>query len=108
MQLLRESHEQTLTDGFPVTLEVSHLKKITIDMLYSFIEAWLFKNCKSPWDLSQIEEVAATSDHKVHTYIRIVFKDVREALYFKLGPHMLHNKPEMPLFVLSEQHLFSI
>ena len=101
MNLLRESHEQTLSNGFPVVLEVTHLKKLTVDLLYSFIEIWLFKNCKSPWDLSQIEEVADTPDHATHTYIRIVFKDVREALYFKLGPHALYNKPEMPLLLLS-------
>jgi hypothetical protein len=108
MNLLRESHEKTLADGFTVTLEVSHLKKMTVDLLYSFIEAWLFKNCKSPWDLTQLEEVAQTADHKVHTYIRIVFKDVREALYFKMGPHSLYSKPEMPLFVCFHSNTVSL
>lgn len=101
MNLLRESHHQTLAEGFPVTLEVSHLKKMTVDLLYSFIEIWLFKNCKSPWDLSQLEEVASTPDHATHTYIRIIFNDVREALYFKLGPHALYSKPDAPLMLLS-------
>ena len=102
MNLLRESHTQTLADGFPVVLEVTHLNKLTIDLLYSFVEIWLFKNCKSPWDLSQIEEIAKTPDHAPHTYIRIVFKDVREALYFKMGPYSLYNETEMPLFVCFE------
>ena len=103
--MLRESHTQALADGFTVTLEVSHLKKITVDLLYSFIEMWLFKNCKSPWDLSQIEEIARTPDHATHTYIRIVFKDVREALYFKMGPHSLYNKTDLPLFVCFQSNI---
>jgi len=99
MNLLRESHHQTLTNGFAVTLEVSHLKKITIDLLYSFVEIWLFKNCKSPWDLQQIEEISKSPDHSPHTYIRIVFSDVREAIYFKMGPYGLYNESDMPLVV---------
>jgi hypothetical protein len=99
MNLIRESHSQSLVDGFTVTLEVTHLKKINIDLLYSFVEIWLYKNCKSPWDLSQIEEISPTPDHIPHTYIRIIFKDVREALYFKLGPYSLYNETDLPLFI---------
>lgn len=108
MNLLRETHTEVLADGFTVTLEVSHLKKITVDLLYSFVEIWLFKNCKSPWDLSQIEEIAPTPDHAPHTYIRIIFKDVREALYFKMGPYSLYNEPDMPLFVCFGCNTFAL
>lgn len=101
MNLLRESHHQSLAKGFPVTLEVTHLKKMTADLLYSFIEMWLYKNCKSGWELSHLEEIAKTPDHATHTYIRIIFQDVREALYFKLSPQHLYSKPEMPLMLLS-------
>lgn len=99
--MLRESHDPALADGFKVVLEVSHLKKLTVDLLYSFVEIWLLKNCKSPWDLSLLEEISTAPDHHTRTILRIVFKDVREALYFKLSPHALYNKPEPHLFLLS-------
>jgi hypothetical protein len=98
MNLLRTSRPVILANGKPVVLEVSHLKKITVDLLYSFIEMWLYKNCKSPWTLEHIEEVNE-EDHATHSYIRIVFKDVREALYFKLSPSFLHSKPTVPLML---------
>jgi hypothetical protein len=97
MNLLRESHSQKEAKGFPVILEVSHLKKITIDLLYGFIESWLLKNCKSPWELNHVQEISDHVDHKTHTYIRIVFSDVREALYFKMGPHGMYNRSSLPL-----------
>lgn len=98
MNLLRSTHPQSLADGFTVVLEVSHLKKITVELLYSFIEMWLFRHCKSEWSLEHIEEVK-DKDHANHVYFRIVFSDVREAIYFKLSPNFLHDKPSVPLFL---------
>lgn len=99
MTLQRSTHLQTFAQGIPVVLEVSHLKHFDIDMLYSLIEIWLYKNCQSLWTLEQIEE-NRVEDHKPHTYIRIVFNDIREAMYFKLSPGYTHNKLELPLFLL--------
>ena len=98
MHLLRTTHPQILENGFTVVLEVSHLTKLKVDLLYSFIEIWLLKNCKSEWTLEHLEEVQQ-EDHANHTYIRILFIDVREALYFKLSPYFLHDKPQIPLFL---------
>lgn len=87
-----------LAQGFPITLEVSHLKQTNIDLLYSLIEIWLRKNCKSPWTLEEIQE-SRGEDHKTHSYIRLVFQDPREAVYYKLSPSYLHNRTQIPFFL---------
>lgn len=79
-------------------LEVSHLKRTDVDMLYSLIEIWLNKNCRNPWTLEEVEEVRG-EDHKEHVYIRLVFQDPREAIFYKLSPSYLHNRPVLPLFL---------
>jgi hypothetical protein len=98
MNLLRTTHPQALDSRAAVVLEVTHLAKLKVDLLYSFIEIWLLKNCKSEWTLEQIEEIQP-KDHENHVYIRIQFSDVKEALYFKLGPYLLYDKPQIPLFL---------
>lgn len=87
-----------LAQGFPIVLEVSHLKPTDVDMLYSLIEIWLLKNCRSPWTLEEIQETRE-QDHKNHVYIRLVFQDPREAVYYKLSPSYLHNRPVVPYFL---------
>jgi len=96
---LRSTNQQTdLAQGFPIILEVSHLKQTNIDLLYSFIEIWLRKNCRSPWTLEEIKETQ-DEDHRIHTYIRLVFQDPREAVFYKLSPSYLHNQTDMPFFL---------
>lgn len=96
---LRSTNQQTsLAQGFPIILEVSHLKQTNVDLLYSLIEIWLRKNCKSPWTLEEIQETRG-EDHKVHSYIRLVFQDPREAVFYKLSPSYLHNRTEIPFFL---------
>ena len=94
MNLCRVTHPEEIDNGVPVVMEVSHLKKLTVDLLYSFIEMWLWKNCKSPWKLEQIEDLRV-EDHRNHIYFRIFFSDVREAIYFKLSPFTLHDSPQL-------------
>ena len=96
MNLLRSTHAYNLRSGVPVVLEVSHLNVLKKTLLYSFIEAWLHKNCHSEWTLEHIEDFKET-DSTNHAYFRIIFSDVREALYFKLGPYSLHNQSSVPL-----------
>lgn len=79
-------------------LEVSHLNQINVDLLYSLIEIWLNKNCQSPWTLEEIQE-QRDNDHRIHTYIRLVFQDPREAIYYKLSPSYLHNQTVVPYFL---------
>jgi len=105
MNLLRSTHTEDLDAGYTVVLEVSHLARLKIDLLYSFIEVWLFKNCKSEWTLEQVEEMQP-QDHANHTYIRIIFGDAKEAMYFKLSPYLLHNQPSIPLTFLSHFKVF--
>jgi hypothetical protein len=75
-----------------VVLEVSHLKSLTIDLLYSFIEIWLRGHCKKPWHLEQYEEREPLG-RRPKIYIRIEFQDLNEAMIFKLSPNFLHNQP---------------
>jgi len=98
VNILRSTNQQTvLAKGFPIVLEVTHLKQTDVDMLYSLIEIWLRKNCRSSWNL---EEIQVTKE-RPHTYIRLVFQDPREAVYYKLSPSFLHHKPALPLFMRS-------
>lgn len=91
MNLLRSTHLHDVEYGTAVVLDVSHLKSMSISLLYSFIEAWLYKNCKSEWTLEQIES-ESVQDHSPHVYFRLIFQDIREALYFKLSPFCLQNQ----------------
>lgn len=99
MSTLRSTNQQQeLAQGFPIVLEVSHLKPTDVDLLYSLIEIWLRKHCKSPWNLEEIE-ILKEADNKTHTYIRLVFQDPREAVYYKLSPSFLHHRPSVPYFL---------
>lgn len=92
MHLLRSTH-RPLSLGFPILLEVSHLSHMDVDLLYSLIAIWLYRNCKNEWSLEQVEE---TTSH--HTFIRLVFSDPSEAMYYKLSSSYVHNKPIMVAF----------
>ena len=96
---LRSTNQQVqLAKGFPILVEVSHLRPTDVDMLYSLIEIWLRKNCRSVWTLEEIQE-SKPSDRKERTYIRLVFQDPREAVFYKLSPSYLHNRPMIPYFL---------
>jgi len=92
------NQKSKLSQGFPIVLEVSHLKQTNVDMLYSLIEIWLRQNCKSPWTLEEINEIKG-EDRKTHIYIRLVFQDPREAVFYKLSPSYLHNRQQVPFFL---------
>lgn len=98
------NQQQVLAKGFPIVLEVSHLRPTDVDMLYSLIEIWLRQHCKSPWNLEEIESKRG-EDHKVHTYIRLVFQDPREAVYYKLSPSYLHHRPVAPFFLCFQSNI---
>lgn len=107
MNLLRSTHQETqMSQGFPVVLEVSHLRATDINLLYSLIEIWLYQNCKDQWTLEQIEETRSP-DHTTHHYIRLVFQDPREAIFYKLSPSYLHNRSVLPLFLTNLSYLIS-
>ena len=80
MPVLRSTNHQYHQQGTTVALNVSHLKHGAIQLLYSWLEIWLFRHCRSGW---AIEVTDST--------LSIRFDDVREAVYFKLSPEYLKH-----------------
>lgn len=97
MNLVRSSHSESVFTGVPVLLEVTHLGHTDVDLLHSLVEIWLNQNCQSDWKIDQYEE--GGFDHKPHTFIKLLFEDPKEAIYFKLSSQYLHNKPVIPLYL---------
>lgn len=83
----RHSLVGTLERDVPVWLDLSQYSQRRVDLLYSWIEIWLFKNCKSGWSLDLHQ-----SDTESRILLAIHFSDVREALYFKLSPLLVNNQ----------------
>jgi hypothetical protein len=80
MSVLRSTNNHYHQQGSAiVALRVSHLNPSAIQLLYSWLEIWMFRHCKSGW------AIEADSN----SVLSIRFDDVREALYFKLSPEYL-------------------
>ena len=92
MVYLRSTCDLHTVNTNPVILDVTKLGSQKIDLLFSWVELWLRQHCKSPWSVDLLEEKKPSSA-KARIIICVKFSDVREALYFKLGPMYLsyHN-----------------
>ena len=87
MSVLRSTIHQENSGGTSVDLNVSHLTQGAIQLLYSWLEIWLFRHCKSGWT---IEADSDDNPYQPKTrQLSIRFDDAREAVYFKLSPEYL-------------------
>jgi hypothetical protein len=81
---MRSSLVGTLERDILVILDLTQSSPRKIDLLYSWIEMWLFRNCKSGWVLEILPGK--------QVLMAVHFSDVREALYFKMSPLLTANQ----------------
>jgi hypothetical protein len=89
VQTLRESTHSGGKSNHQVVMDLSHLDQKHIDLLFSWIEIWLRRNCKSGWHIVTSEDPIHVQ--APHHYLKVEFEDAREALYFKLSPEFVSN-----------------
>jgi hypothetical protein len=86
MSVLRSTNNH-YQQGTAIDLDVSHLTQGALELLYSWLEIWLFRHCKAGWAIQISKDDIFTRPRKAT--LTIYFDDVREAVYFKLSPEYL-------------------
>lgn len=89
MHTTRETSHSTIQSGHLVVMDLSHLDQTHFDLFYSWVEIWLYRNCKSAWHIVMADKTDDLLDP--HHYLKVEFEDAREAIYFKLSPEFIAN-----------------
>ncbi len=88
MSVLRSTDNHSYQhSGVTVDLNISRFNPGSIQLLYSWLEIWLFRHCKSGWKIEVITDDTPYVPCK--SILSVRFDDVREAVYFKLSPEYL-------------------
>jgi hypothetical protein len=88
MSVLRSTTNHYRQQGSAsIALNVSHLSQGAIQLLYSWLEIWLYRHCKGGWT---IEADSDDNPYQPRTKcLSIRFDDMREAVFFKLSPEYM-------------------